>query len=108
MITLALLLAAALAPARAAEEDPFLWLEDVQSPRAMEWVKAQNQKSVGRLTSDRRYKKIEQESRAILTAKDRLAFPSLRNGWVYNFWQDEQHLRGLWRRTRPEDYAKEE
>jgi len=108
MLNLIWLLALCLAPARAAEADPFLWLEELQSPKAMQWVKAHNERSVGELTQDPRYPGIEREVRRILLAKDRLPMPSLRNGWVYNFWQDAEHVRGLWRRCRPEEYAKPE
>jgi prolyl oligopeptidase len=106
MLKLIFVLALSVIPARAAEVDPFLWLEDVSSPKAMDWVKAHNQKSVGMLTKDRRYAKVEAEVRAIVMAKDRIPLPSLANGWVYNFWQDAEHVRGLWRRCRPEEYAK--
>ena len=106
MLSLICLLALSVAPARAAEEDPFLWLEEVQSPKAVDWVKAHNEKSVGRLTKDPRYAKIEKDVRQIVMAKDRIPMPSLANGWIYNFWQDAAHVRGLWRRARPEEYAK--
>src|SRR5208283_443952 len=32
----------------------------------------------------------------------------LRGGWVYNFWRDSEHVRGIWRRTRPDEYSKKE
>jgi len=94
--------------AAVAPQDPFLWLEEPRSPRALAWVKAHNAVSVGRLTQDRRYEGIEADVRRILMAKDRLPVPALRNGWVYNFWQDAEHARGLWRRARPEEYARPE
>ncbi len=108
MTILSCFLALLILPLRAAGTDPFLWLEDVESPKAMDWVKAHNDKSLGRLTKDPRYAAIEKEVRKIQMAKDRLPFPTLANGWVYNFWQDADHVRGLWRRTRPEEYAKAE
>ena len=30
------------------------------------------------------------------------------NGLYYNFWQDERHVRGIWRRCTPEEYRKAE
>jgi prolyl oligopeptidase len=30
--------------------------------------------------------------------------PSLLNGAVYNFWQDADHVRGIWRRATPQNY----
>jgi len=108
MTTISLLLTFLLLPARAAETDPYIWLEDVESPKAMEWVKAHNERSLGALTTDPRYAGIEKEVRRITMAKDRLPFPTLANGWIYNFWQDADHVRGLWRRTRPDEYAKKD
>jgi prolyl oligopeptidase PreP (S9A serine peptidase family) len=35
----------------------------------------------------------------ILNARDRIPWIVLRRGHVYNFWQDEQNPKGLWRRT---------
>jgi prolyl oligopeptidase len=106
MLSLIFLLAFPINSLRAAETDPYLWLEDVQSAKSMDWVKAQNEKSLGVLTKDKRYAGIEKDVRKIIMAKDKLAYPGLRGGWVYNFWQDGDHVRGLWRRTKPEEYAK--
>ena len=38
--------------AMAADEDPRMWLEDVEGEKALEWVKSQNAVSVGELASD--------------------------------------------------------
>ncbi|MGZ8408014.1 MAG: hypothetical protein ACXWVJ_08295, partial [Caulobacteraceae bacterium] len=46
----------AAAPAQAAPvDDPYIWLEDIDGVRAMEWVKAHNAKAAARLESDPRY-----------------------------------------------------
>ena len=42
---------------------------------------------------------FQAEALAIAGAKDRIPSPSFLNGAIYNFWQDEAHLRGIWRRT---------
>ena len=31
-----------------------------------------------------------------------------RGGLLYNFWQDEDHVKGIWRRTTWEEYRKDE
>ena len=42
-----LALGAATVPAHAQQEDdPYLWLEEVESPRALEWVERQNARTV--------------------------------------------------------------
>ena len=79
--------------------DPFLWLEDVEGERALTWVRAQNERSLKQLTSDARYERFNKAALAILEDKSRIPFGSLRDGWVYNFWQDDVNVRGLWRRA---------
>ena len=80
-----------------AGEDPFLWLEDIESPRALEWVARQNARTSAVLESDRRYAPFLAEARAIFTASDRIAWPSLRGSEVDNVWQDAGHVQGVWR-----------
>ncbi len=87
------------AAARAADPDPYLWLESVDSPRAMAWVNARNAYSTGVLEADARYKTLYDEALAIAGAKDRIPQPSFTHGAIYNFWQDPEHLRGIWRKT---------
>ncbi|MGZ3403986.1 MAG: prolyl oligopeptidase family serine peptidase [Phenylobacterium sp.] len=79
--------------------DPFLWLEDIESPRALAWVEGQNAKSHVRLEEDPRYEVFRKEALAIFTAKDRIAMPRFRAGGVDNFWQDGTHIHGIWRHT---------
>lgn len=90
------------------KEDPHLWLEEIESPAALGWVRAHNEKSQSLLIGDARYTTLHDEVRSILVAKDRIPAPTLRGGWVYNFWQDSDHVKGLWRRARPADYARTE
>ncbi len=84
--------------------DPFLWLEDVEGERALTWVRAQNERSLKQLTSDPRYEGFYQSTLAILEDKSRIPYGTQRGGWIYNFWQDDVNVRGLWRRTRPASY----
>jgi prolyl oligopeptidase len=95
------------AVARAADApDPFLWLEDVSSPRAMAWVQAENAKTLGVLEGDRRFAGLNADALAIAEARDRIPEPELIGDQVYNFWRDDAHVRGLWRRTSKADYAR--
>lgn len=95
---LALALFAAV-PVTAATPDPYLWLESVDSPRAMDWVRARNAYSTGKLEAEPRYATLYAEALTIAGAKDRIPQPSFTHGEVYNFWQDPEHLRGVWRKT---------
>jgi prolyl oligopeptidase len=85
--------------------DPYLWLEDIHGSNAMEWVKAQNTKSTGVLKSDPDYQKDYDAILKVLDATDRIPAGKLDHNYIFNFWQDAQHPRGIWRRTTIADYA---
>ena len=93
------------APALAQEADPHLALEAVESPDALAWVKAQNDKTLPLLSGDSRFAGLESQALKILATKDRIARPSFVGKTVFNFWQDETHVRGVWRRTSLESYS---
>ena len=84
--------------------DPYLWLEDVSSPKALQWVKAHNAASIAALESDPRYATLYEEALVIGGAKDRIPDPSFVQGDIYNFWRDAEHLRGIWRKATLADY----
>ncbi|HEY8061489.1 MAG TPA: hypothetical protein VID74_01770, partial [Gemmatimonadales bacterium] len=90
----------------AAGTDPFLWLESVNSSRALAWVKAENAKTLGVLQADRNFAGFYAEALRIGEAKDRIPYPDIINGRIYNFWQDESHVRGIWRSTTAADYVR--
>jgi len=89
----------------ATSDDPYLWLEDVSSPKALQWVEAHNAKSTAVLEADPRYQRYYSQALDIAQAKDRIPVGSFIGGQVYNFWQDADHVRGIWRRATPESYA---
>jgi prolyl oligopeptidase len=84
--------------------DPYIWLEQVDSPRAIEWVKKENDKTTQVLEKDPRYAGLYQDALEIAEAKDRIPMPKVLAGTIYNFWQDSDHLRGIWRHTSAQDY----
>lgn len=85
--------------------DPYLWLEEVDGARAMEWVKAHNERSLGILQGDPRYEPLHQQALAIVQSKDRIPAPGFNHdGSISNFWQDAEHVRGVWRKTTLESY----
>src|SRR5882724_696309 len=84
--------------------DPFLWLEDVDGDKALTWVRAQNERSLKQLTGDPRFERFNKAALAILEDKSRIPLGTLRDGWVYNFWQDDVNVRGLWRRAARASY----
>jgi len=87
------------------QNDPYIWLEEVDGDRALAWVSDQNEHSLERLQSDERYEPLRDEALAIYEASDRIPYGSYFGGMVHNFWQDQDNVRGVWRRTTLDSYA---
>lgn len=87
------------------ETDPYLWLEEVDGERAMAWVNEHNTRSLGVLQGDPRYEGLHDQALALVQARDRIPAPGFTHaGMIDNFWQDADHVRGLWRRTTLDSY----
>ncbi|MCF7823577.1 MAG: prolyl oligopeptidase family serine peptidase [Candidatus Marinimicrobia bacterium] len=80
-------------------DDPYLWLEEIEEDSALNWVREQNTITLKELEADPRFKQFESEALAIYEAQDKLAYGKIRGDYVYNYWQDEDHVRGIWRRS---------
>ena len=86
------------------EPDPHLWLEEVEGDDALAWVREQNERTLAGLQANPRYAGFEAAALEVLTSDDRIPYGTIRDGWLYNFWQDDEHVRGLWRRTPLESF----
>ncbi len=87
----------------AQDDDPYLWLEEVEGARAAAWVDGQNARTVAAFGGPA----VEQDATtlaAIFDRPDKIALPGRRGAWWYNFWNDAAHPRGVWRRTTAESY----
>src|SRR5205823_13261203 len=86
-------------------DDPFVWFEEVEGSRSMEWVNAHNASTIAALTRSPLYQTFYDRIKQILDSKDKIAYPEIIGSSLYNFWQDAQHERGIWRRTTWSSYA---
>lgn len=86
--------------------DPYLWLEDIDGDRALAWVREHNTRSLARLQGDARFAQLHTDALTIANSHDRLPLGGVREGYLYNFWQDETHVRGIWRRSPLVDYSR--
>lgn len=93
------------AEAPAAAPDPYLWLEEVEGERALAWVHQQNNRSLPVLENDPRYAGLLDAALEVAQSRDRLPLGQIRGGYVYNFWQDPDHVRGILRRAPLAGYA---
>jgi len=88
------------------QADPHKWLEEVLGEKPLAWVKERNIEciaAVGEPKDTDTYKRIL----TILDSKDKI--PNLYRiggpeGMYYNFWQDDVHVQGIWRKTSMESY----
>ncbi|MBR0852578.1 S9 family peptidase [Bradyrhizobium diazoefficiens] len=87
------------------DEDPWLWLEDIEGARALAFVEGQN-----RLTLDTFGGPAFERDRDLLAAiydrPDNIPYVSRSDGLLYNLWKDSDHKRGLWRRTTMAEFRK--
>jgi len=88
-----------------AEDDPYLWLEDVEGENALAWVEEQNEQSLSYLEALPTFDGFQKRNLEIYDSDERIAFPTLRGDFVYNYWKDANNKRGIWRRASLEDYA---
>jgi prolyl oligopeptidase len=92
--------------ARAEDDDPYLWLEDVAGEKALDWVRERNATTQAHFESDPAFQALQEDLLAILDSDARIPAVSKRGDFYYNFWRDKQHVRGIWRRTTLEQYRR--
>jgi prolyl oligopeptidase len=106
-LLLAMLTAATVHTAAAQDaEDPYLWLEDVTSERALAWVRERNAEAEKFFAADTRFAPLRDDLRKILDSRERIPFVVRMGDHYYNFWRDAANPRGVWRRTTIEEYRK--
>jgi prolyl oligopeptidase len=86
-------------------QDPHLWLEGVEDPAALQWVESRNKIALDTLTSSERYEEIYDGLLEIYNSSDKIPSVAKYGDHYYNFWQDADHVRGIWRRCSPDSYA---
>ena len=87
--------------------DENVWLEDIHGEEQLAWVREQNARTE-ELLEDTEYAAVEAGILEVLDSTDRIAMVSKRGDYYYNFWKDQEHPKGLWRRTTWESYLSEE
>ncbi len=85
------------------DDDPYLWLEEVDGEPALAWVEAQNAATLTRF-GDARFAADRDALAAILDRPDNIPLIGRRGARVFNFWKDGSHPRGIWRTTSLDSY----
>ena len=91
----------------APDDDPYLWLEEIDGERALAWVEAQNAATLARF-GDARLATDRDTLTAIYDRPDNIPLIARRGTRVFNFWKDAAHPRGLWRATTLDSYRSAE
>ncbi len=78
--------------------DNFVWLEEVEGKKAVDWVESKNKSTETWAQAHKDFDPLRKSLEEILTDKDRLVLPTLKNGFCYNFWTDEKNIKGRLRR----------
>jgi len=86
--------------------DPYAWLEDVEGQKQLDWVKGVNAKAEAEIAATPAFRQLEADIRAILDSDAKIPGVQKIGDHYYNFWKDQQHERGLWRRTTLAEYRK--
>ena len=88
-------------------DDPFLWLEGVTTERSLAWAREQNANSERELV-DESFRALEARLKAQLDSDAKIPAVRKIGDHYYNLWTDARNPRGLWRRTTPAEYEREE
>ncbi|MCP4046738.1 MAG: S9 family peptidase, partial [Gammaproteobacteria bacterium] len=91
-----------------AEDDPYIWLEQVDGEKALDWVRAENASTAERLKNGPLFDELYADARAILNSSSRLPNIYQQEDWLYNYWRDEKNPRGIFRRTSLTGFASDE
>ncbi|HEY4299639.1 MAG TPA: prolyl oligopeptidase family serine peptidase [Candidatus Didemnitutus sp.] len=83
----------------AGDDDPYLWLEDINGAKALEWVRTHDEAADKRLMAQPMYAGLYRDALAVLDSKSRIPEVDQHGDQLYNFWRDEAHPRGVWRRV---------
>jgi len=89
-------------------EDPYLWLEEVEGEKALEWVTERSADDTAVLEAVPVFGEIHEKLLEIYNSSDRIPRVGIRGAWLYNFWRDADHVRGIWRRTFLDEYMKDD
>jgi prolyl oligopeptidase len=87
----------------APDDDPYLWLEEIEGERALDFVEQQSTRTLERF-GNAGFADDRDTLAAIYDRPDNIPYVMRRGGLLYNLWKDTNNPRGLWRRTTLEEF----
>jgi prolyl oligopeptidase len=91
----------------APDDDPYLWLEDIYGARAVAWAEAQSAATRNAVMTPNALADAHQLA-VLMDRPDKLPRISRRGAHIYNFWDDPQNPKGVWRRTTLDEFRKDD
>src|ERR1700738_3288725 len=85
------------------DDDPYLWLEEVEGARALAFVERQSRLTLQKF-GDAGFAGDRDTLTAIYDRPDNIPYVTRRGDFLYNLWKDANNPRGLWRRTTLEKF----
>ncbi len=82
-----------------AEADPFQSLESLDDSAVIAWVEGQNTRTRGMWQGGARFDALAKRLGQAYLPRERPVIPTRWRDWAYDFWEDEDNPKGLWRRT---------
>src|SRR5258708_1622503 len=89
----------------APDDDPYLWLEDIEGERALDFVTRQNALTLKKF-GNAGFARDRDILAAIYDRPDNIPYVMRRGGLLYNLWKDANNPRGVWRRTTLDDFRR--
>jgi len=88
--------------------DSHRWLEEIQGEKALSWVHSMNKETEVSLAKDPLYKEVYEQALDALNSKDKLPDVELKGDWLYYLKKNADHPRGIYVRTRFDQFKKNE
>ena len=82
----------------APDDDPWLWLEEIEGTLPLDFVERQNQLTLAAF-GGAAFERDRDILAAIYDRPDNIPYVSRRGSDLHNLWKDATNPRGLWRRT---------
>ncbi len=89
----------------APDDDPWLWLEEIEGARALDFVDGQSRLTL-REFGGAAFARDRDLLAAIYDRPDNIPYVSRSDGLLYNLWKDAANPRGVWRRTTIHEFRK--
>ncbi|CUU13881.1 prolyl oligopeptidase [Bradyrhizobium sp. JR7.2] len=89
----------------APDDDPWLWLEEIEGKQALDFVARQNQLTLAAF-GGAAFERDRDVLAAIYDRPDNIPYVSRRGSDLHNLWKDAANPRGLWRQTTLAEFRK--